>query len=334
MQLGLGEIGLSTIESVLAQPKHMKLVAAVDVNPSIIGKPLREFMRGRKRGLIPPPIKITGSIKDALKSAGKIDVAIMTTGSRTVDVKATIDALADAGIHVVSSCEELSWPALRAPREAKLIDARAKKAGVAVLGTGVNPGFAMDAFAAACTGVCSNVKAIRVIRSLDASKRRYQLQKKVGAGMTVAAVKALIKKNAIGHVGLAESAAMIAAALGWRLTKLDERFEPVVADHKVNSEHFTVLPGQVRGMRMTAVGTIGKRRVIDLELTMALDADTFDEVVVDSDPAIVVRTKTGFPGDTSTANLLANCARLLGENGLQPGLNTMLDVLKLRSVGV
>src|SRR5438552_4015951 len=83
----------------------------------------------------------------------------------------------------------------------------------------------------------------KVLRSLDAGKRRQQLQKKVGAGMSVAEVNALIKKNGIGHVGLGESCAMIAAGLGWKLAAIREHFSPVIAKAPVRSDYYRVQPG-------------------------------------------------------------------------------------------
>lgn len=328
IHLGMGDIGKATILGMLKQPQHLKLVGAVDVNPTIAGKTLREVMNDRSL----PPIRIVPTIADVLRSGPKPDVATMTTGSRTEQVQSTLEDLIDAGIHVVSTCEELSFANLRAPRIAAVLDKRAKKKSVAILGTGVNPGFAMDAFALTCTAPCTTVRSIRVVRSLDASKRRYQLQKKVGAGMSVAEVKKLIRQNAIGHVGLGESCAMIAAGLGWKLNDIREKFEPVVADHLVTSDFYRIEPGQVRGMRMTAAGIVRGKKLIDLDLTMAFDADTFDEVIVDGTPHILVRTKSGFPGEASTVGLTVNCARVL--HTLPPGLRTMLDVLKVRSVGV
>lgn len=330
LHLGLGEIGKGTIEGLLAQSKEMKLVGIVDIQPALAGKPLREVLNRRDLGGV-GNLKVSHSIGEALKNA-RADVATMTTGSRTEQVKGTLEELMDAGMHVVSTCEELSYPALRAARIAGEIDRTAKRKGVAILGTGVNPGFAMDAFALACTAPCTRVKHIKVIRSLDASKRRQQLQKKVGVGMTVAEVKALIRKGAIGHVGLGESVAMLAAGLGWKLDAIREKFEPVVADHLVSSEFYRAQPGQVRGMRMTASGIVKGKKLIELDLTMAFDADTFDEVIVDGDPPLLVRTKSGFPGDASTVGMLINCARIAPT--LEPGVRTMLDVLKVRSVGV
>src|SRR5262249_44206868 len=160
-------------------------------------------------------------------------------------------------------------------------------------------------------------------------RRRMQLQKKVGAGMTVAAVRKLIRQNAIGHVGLGESVAMIAEGLGWKLQSIRERFEPVIAGQPVQSEFFKVQKGQVCGMRMIAAGIVKGGPLIQLDLTMALGAETFDEVQIDVPPPAIpltIRTTSGFPGDTATTAILVNCARLVSR--LEPGVRTMLDVLR------
>ena len=246
-------------------------------------------------------------------------------------MRSTLEELIAAGIHAVSSCEELAFPSLRAASLAATLDRAAKKKNVAILGTGVNPGYAMDAFALACTAPCTLVKHIKVVRSLDASKRRQQLQKKVGAGMSLKEVKALIKKREIGHVGLGESVAMIAAGLGWKLDVIREQFHPVVADHAVSSEYFSIRPGEVRGMWMLAQGIVRGKKLIELDLMMAFDADTFDEVIIDGDPPLLIRTKSGFPGESSTIGMMVNAARIT--SALAPGLRTMTDVLRISSIG-
>ena len=331
IQLGLGEIGRRTIDALLLPSKHAKLVGVVDINPAFIGKSLREVMGGGKNI---PPLTVVRSLRELLqRSKGSVAgaVAIMTTGSRTDVVKKTVGELIAAGIHTVSSCEELAFPTLRNPRMAAALDKAAKKKGVAILGTGVNPGFAMDAFALACTAPCTAVNHIRIIRSLDASKRRFQLQKKVGAGMSVAEVTKMIREKKLGHVGLGESVAMIAAGLHWKLDDIREKFDPVIADHPVSSEHIHIQPGQVRGMWMRADGYVNGKKKIELDLLMAFDADTFDEVVIDGTPPLLIRTKSGFPGEASTIGMLVNAARVAPT--LPPGIRTMLDVFKIRSIG-
>ena len=84
----------------------------------------------------------------------------------------------------------------------------AKKCGVAVLGTGVNPGFLMDAWPLFMSGVCTDVKAVRVSRVQDASSRRIPFQEKIGAGKTKAQFRKLVQEGKIRHAGLPESVAI------------------------------------------------------------------------------------------------------------------------------
>ncbi len=87
-------------------------------------------------------------------------------------------------------------------------------------------------------------------------------------------------------------------------------------------------------MRMTAVGSVGTRQLIDLDLTMAFGADTFDDFAINVTPPappLHLRVTTGFPGDHATAALLVNAARAVSR--LQPGLRTMLDLLPLHALG-
>ncbi len=63
-------------------------------------------------------------------------------------------------VPIVSTTEELAYPVRGNAAAAKRIDALAKRSRVAMLGTGVNPGFAMDALPIALTAVCERVTAI------------------------------------------------------------------------------------------------------------------------------------------------------------------------------
>lgn len=326
IHLGLGAIGQATLHALLDRPNRVRILAAIDPHPTLAGRDLGDVLKRK----LDRPMTILPTLADAKTLAAEAQVATMTTGSRIPDVRTTLEQLADLRLHVVSSCEELAFPQLRHPDAAAALDAYARQHGVAILGTGVNPGFAMDAFALTVTAACGKVHAIRCIRSLDARRRRYQLQKKVAAGMTVDHFRQELAAKRLGHVGLAESAALLAEGLGWTLERLDERFEPVIAAEPVASDHFHVAAGQVRGMRMIAEGFCAGRKVVELDLTMALGADTFDEIQIQSDPPVTARITTGFHGDASTVAILANSVQAIGR--LQPGLRTMLDMLPLHSV--
>src|SRR5438132_288191 len=81
---------------------------------------------------------------------------------------------------------------------------------------GVNPGFVMDALPALLGSVCRALEQVRVRRVVDAARRRGNLQRKIGAGMTVEQFQAAADTGRFGHVGLVESAALLAEGLGWR----------------------------------------------------------------------------------------------------------------------
>jgi 4-hydroxy-tetrahydrodipicolinate reductase len=328
VHIGLGQIGIGVINSIIARGgKHSKLVAAVDSNPSLAGKKLREFIPDAPNLIIEPTIE---SAVKRLKGKRGADVATLTTGSTTKSCAESLMTLSSAGLHVVTSCEELSYPALRSKSLTAKLDKHAAKNKTVIIGTGVNPGFAMDCFALACTAPCTKVRSITVTRSLDATKRRYQLQKKIGVTMDIAAVEKLIQQNAIGHVGLRESIAIIAAGLGWKLTRIEEKFSPIVADRVIASEHFRVEPGQCKGLSMLGYGRIKNQTVITLDLTMAFGVDTFDQVQIDGDPPLTVRTTTGFPGEASTVGMIVNCVDAAPL--LTPGVRTMLDLFRARSI--
>ena len=87
-------------------------------------------------------------------------------------------------VPIVTTTEEAAYPAPRNRRLATRLDAAARKAKVAVLGTGVNPGFTMDALPIALSAVCERVDRIEVHRVQDARIRRLPFQQKIGAGLT------------------------------------------------------------------------------------------------------------------------------------------------------
>ncbi len=206
---------------------------------------------------------------------------------------------------------------------AKRIDTLAKRHKVTVLGTGINPGFMMDTLPIALTGVCQQVKSVRVNRVVDASKRRKPLQAKIGTGMTVEEFKNKAGKE-IRHVGLTESIRMIAYALRWKLDRIEETIEPVVAKTPIKTEFFDVAPGFVTGVEQYGYGYSKGEKLIELHLRMCVDAgEGVDEVWLEGNPSIHSVIK-GVHGDLSTAAVAANSVRRIVAG--VPGLVTMADI--------
>src|SRR5205823_5239581 len=158
LHFGLGPIGAAIVKQVATRP-GFKIVGAVDVDPAKVGRDLGD-VAGLPRRI---GVKVSGDAVKALKAA-KPDVVVLCTSSSLKTVMPQIETILNAKAAIVTTTEELSYPGYTQIRLARRIHALAKKAKVGVLGTGVNPGFAMDALPIALTAVCERVDRIVVNR--------------------------------------------------------------------------------------------------------------------------------------------------------------------------
>ncbi len=218
-----------------------------------------------------------------------------------------IETVLKARIPIVSTTEELSYPVGKNRALAKKIDALAKKAKVAVLGTGVNPGFAMDALPIALTGVCERVDSVRIDRVQDARIRRLPFQQKIGSGLTTDQFQKKVDDQSVRHVGLAESVTMIADAFGWKLDKVTDEIKPKIAEATVESEYLAVDPGYVCGIVQDGIGWKDGKPLITLHMEAYLGApESYDSVVIEGKPRIEQKISGGVHGDVATASITVN----------------------------
>ncbi len=226
---------------------------------------------------------------------------------------------------IVSTTEELAYPSYTHIRQARQIDALAKKAKVAVLGTGVNPGFAMDALPIALTAVCERVERVTVHRVQDARMRRLPFQQKIGAGLTTEQFQRELDAGSVRHVGMTESIAMIADALGWTLDRITDDVQPKLAAVTISSEFLAVDPGYVCGIIQEGVGYRKGKPAIRLHLEAYLGAlESYDSVDIEGSPSLSMKIAGGIHGDIATASLVVNSIpRVLAA---APGLHTMRDL--------
>jgi len=237
IQYGLGPIGISTARTILSRD-NLKLVGAVDIDPAKVGKDLGELLGGKKLGL-----KVVKTVAQVLAKT-QADVVMHTTNSYFDLFKGQVLEILKAGLDVVSTSEELSFPWLAHPKEAAQIDRAAKKAGKTVLSTGVNPGFLMDSLPLFLTAICERVDRIEIARIQNASLRRGPFQKKIGSGLTKEQFKAAMAQGRMAHVGLVQSVGMIFNTLGKKLVKYEEKIDPVLAQKRIKTDFFEVKPGQ------------------------------------------------------------------------------------------
>ncbi len=315
---GLGAIGSQIARLVLSR-EGMRSVAAIDIDEGKAGRDL-----GRVIGLDRPlDIPVSKTLASALEGR-EAEVVLHSTDSFLEKVIPQLREVISAGLNIVSTCEELAYPAAQHPKLAVEIDTLAKERGVTVLGTGVNPGFIMDTLPLVITGVCQEVHRIHVWRRVDAGRRRLSLQRKAGAGLTRAQFQEGVKARRVGHIGLRESVALIAGALGWELEAIEESLEPVIAERPMRTQFLEVGAGQVAGVHQIGRGIKDGQEVItlDLEICVGLEGAR-DTISVEGRPSIKL-TMEGVHGDIATAAMVVNAIPRVVD--APPGLVTMADL--------
>jgi 4-hydroxy-tetrahydrodipicolinate reductase len=319
LMYGLGPIGAAVARQ-LASRKGFQIVGAVDVDRAKIGLDLGQVigLDGKLR------VRVTNDAAGAIKN-GKPDVAVLCTSSSLKKVLPQIEGILKKKVAIVSTTEELSYPVGKNRALAKKIDALAKKAKVAVVGTGVNPGFAMDALPITLTGICERVESIRVDRIQDARSRRLPFQQKIGSGLNTEQFAQKVKDGSVRHVGLAESVTMIADAMGWKLDKVTDEIHPKIADKAVESDLIAVDPGYVCGIVQDGIGYMKGKPVVTLHMEAYLGApESFDAVTVEGNPRITQKIAGGLHGDVATASITVNSIPKILR--VSPGLRTMADM--------
>lgn len=306
---GLGPIGIGITE--VALERGHTIIGAVDIDPKKAGRPLSDLVSGA------PPIPVERSV-DPLLNQGA-DLVLHSTQSRIEQVMPQLVPLLDAGLNVISTCEELAYPWHHHPKEAALLDQLAKDRGARIIGLGINPGFVMDALPVMLRAPSRRVDRITVERVVDVGLRREPLQRKVGVGMTVDAFRRGVAEGFIGHVGLPQSAAMIASALGWTLDRIEESIEP-----QLDGSH------EVRGLHQICRGLRGGNALITLDLTMATGIERPRDVVrIDGVPPITVEVPGGIHGDVATWSIIVNAIPMVLSS--RPGLLLATELPPSRS---
>ena len=317
--MGLGAIGRGIARAAL-QKHELEIVAAIDLDRSRVGKKLSDVLD------CPAPDVVIGDDANGALKKHTGGVLLHATGSRLDLVEGELAQALSAGLSVVSTCEELSYPWLRHPEIAERLDKIAERRKVALLGTGVNPGFVMDRLAATLGAVCGRVDRVNCVRVVDSRTRRGQLQRKTGAGLNEEEFDRGVDEGAIGHVGLMESAALAALGVGLEVDEVDESIDPVEAEEDLSGEGDLRVPkGGICGVHQVARAFHDGKEVAHLELTIALGAkDPRDEIELEGEPGIKCVIPGGTPGDKATAWAVVHAAPLV--RGAEPGLITVLDL--------
>lgn len=321
IQFGLGAMG-RVMASLVLEKKEMRLVAVIDRNPENKGKDLGVVLGlKQKTGII-----VTDDASSVFASV-KADAMIHAAVSYVPQVWQQIKPAVEKGISVVTIAEEMGYPLVKYPELCKEMDATAKKHEARILGSGINPGFAMDLVPLLYSGICRRVDAIKVTRYIDFSPFGPSIQKNIGIGCNPREFREGVAAGKLPlHIGLPESAQMLAAGLHWQIDRIEETREPVLAKKPIRVKgYMTVKKGRVSGFNHRCFAYQGKKAVITLEELGRVDpGEEYRNIItIQGDPDLTEWVNVP-PGNITTTSHAVNLIPALLKTA--PGLHTMLDL--------
>ncbi len=328
LHVGLGPLGIKIVND-LYERRLGRVVAAVDINPAVAGRPLASICASA-RGLKGGSVRVLPSL-DAFKGWAQIDAAVVTTSSDMRLCAPTFRFLLRRGVSVVTTCEETTWPWLRHAALARSLHTLARRHGGRLLGTGVNPGAMMDTVPVFATAVCKRVKSLEIHRIQDATTRRIPFQKKIGATLSRADFAMGIKAGWLRHVGLGESLHFVAHYMGWTIDTWSETIQPVIARSPTRCGLGPIPTGHACGVRQVAVGKRKGKPLITMVFQATIgqtDPAPQDRVIVNGEPNLDVVFRGGVHGDVATSAMTLNSIGPL--LAAPPGLHTMATIPLVR----
>jgi hypothetical protein len=319
---GTGMMGQGLLGFILDRPKDIELVGAIVTNPAKEGKTVGELL-GRD-------CDVTMTTDFASVLAKKPDVVCICTQSNLDEITGQVEPTVKAGCNVLCIAERLAYPWASDPAWADRFDALAKEHEVSILGTGVNPGFVLDALIVMWSSICLRVDRIEAQRINDLSPFGPTVMASQGVGTTVAQFEAGIADGTIvGHIGFQESINLIAKALGWKIDEIVETREPIVSTVERSTAHVHVAPGDVCGCRHIGKGYSAGELKIELvhpqQIHPELEGvDTGDYIRIFGDPTVQMVNAPEIPGGKGTYASTGNYIPLM--SAAPAGMLTVVDM--------
>lgn len=324
VQWGLGAMGSGMAKLMLQKP-GIEVVGAIRKRPDTVGKDLGEVLGiGRELG-----VAVSGSPKGVLKKTS-CDLVVHATDSFTRSCFDDLKTILEAGLNCISIAEEMSCPHAQEPELADALDKLAKKNGVTLLGTGVNPGFVLDLLIITLSGACHHVERIEASRINDLSPFGPTVMRTQGVGTTVEEFHAGIKQgNIVGHIGFRESITLVSDALGLGIDRIEETREPIISNTDRETPNVKVKKGMVAGCRHIGIGYAGNVEKVKLIHPQQIhpemeNTETGDYIKIEGNPNINMAIKPEIPGGLGTMSVAVNMIPIVYK--ASPGLKRMFDL--------
>ena len=237
---------------------------------------------------------------------------------------------AKVGRHVICIAEKLAYPWASDPARADLFDRVAKENGVSILGTGINPGFMLDALIVMWSSICLRVDSIEASRVNDLSPFGPTVMTGQGVGTTVEQFeKGVADGSIVGHIGFPEIDQLIAKALGWKIDR--DRRDPRAHRHQGRALHAArqVPAGWVAGCKQVGKGYSNDELKIHLIHPQQIhpelaDQGTGDYIKIIGDPNVNMANTPEIPGGKGTYASTGNYIPLM--KAAPAGMLTVVDM--------
>ena len=337
---GFGAMG-SGMAEMLLNKKGVEITGICDSHPDRKERDMLSILKTNRTiiktaNINHPEVIIKEKIEDIV-SPGCADVVLLATDSFTKKAYDKIVYLLENKLNVISTAEEMAYPAASEPELTAKMDKTAKANGVSVLGTGINPGLIMDLLVVLMTGACIDVDHIKAERVNSLSPFGPAVMEEQGVGLTKNAfIKGAGDGSLAGHVGFNESVGMITDAIGWKLSsKVQQTQEPIVTTVPRKTKYIEVEAGNVAGCSMNGDGYVDGKLKVEMVHPQQIEpelegTDTGDYVTIKGTPDVNLSIKPEIPGGIGT---IAMCVNMVPQIiNASPGLKTMLDLPVPRAI--
>lgn len=305
IQYGVGAMG-GLMLRLLARRSDVSIVGAIDNDRNKIGRDLGDLLQESALN------GIQVSSPETIHQI-KADVALHATTAFAADAYPIVGSLIARGINVVTITQELFFPLGSNVGMAEEIDRQAKAAGVRVTAVGINPGFILDLLPISASSPCWEVNRVDGRRIVDFSPYGSDEMKHIGAGLTESDFALGAKDGTIGHIGLLETAGMVAVSMGLEVDELQQTKSAIITSRHRRTSYIEIAPGRVCGFRQSVVGLSKGEERLRFEMVGILDPDDRDEPLGDSvrisgSPSVdlVVKEQISQLGGLGTAAVAVN----------------------------
>jgi len=329
---GFGAMG-SGMARMIIKKQGFDIVGVVDRYTGFIGKSIFAILKVENP--FTHDVIVENDIERILNEE-KPDLVLLATDSFTRKAFDKIKYVVEHGVNVISTAEEMAFPAAKEPELSKKMDELAKANNVTILGTGVNPGMMMDLLAICISGVMEDVSDMEISRVNSLSPFGPTVMEEQGVGLTKKDFLEKMAKNEIsGHVGFVESTQMIAKAFGLEVSDFRQSMSPIITAVDRKSPYGYAKAGDVAGVDMRSFAKLSNGHKINMIHPQQIEPEqggvnTGDYIKIQGNPPINLANVPEVEGGIGT---IAICVNMIPHViNSKPGLKTMIDLPVPRAI--